>query len=264
MTDDKNEPTVAKKSEEKVKVSKEEIKKTEEKIKESKEVIKESKEELEEKERKLKESKEVLEKTEEKIKESEEKLKEKKEEFKETTEAALHYMRTLVNVARECFLILDPSLRVVAANPIYYKAFSVTKEETEDVPFYKLGNGQWDIPLLKKLLGEILPKDKDVRNYEVKQGEKTILINAGRIDSVQLIILAMEDITEMKNLEGTLVEYTKSLEHKVAERTEQLGIRIKELEELNESMVGREVKMVELKKEIVELKKEIAELKKKQ
>lgn len=184
----------------------------------------------------------------------------KSEEIKDSKEQALHYMKTLVDVARESFLILDSDLRVVEANPTFYQSFKVTSEETKNVLLKELGNGQWDIPELNSLLKEILPEKKEVRDYGVTHtfetiGQKTILLNAKQIDSVQLIILAMEDITSRRGLEDKLAEYTKNLEVTVSKRTEELAARIKELEEFNESMVGREVKMAELKKEIEELKK---------
>ncbi len=189
----------------------------------------------------------------------------KKNKVKDSTlaaekELALHYMKTLVDVARESFLILDADLRVVSANPTFYQTFRVSKKQTEDILLYDLGNGQWDIPTLKSLLEDILPKKKVVENYEVNHifqtiGEKTILLNSKQIDSVQLIILAMEDITERKELENKLVDYTRGLEIKVGERTGELTERIKELETINKTMTGRELKMVELKKEIEHLKK---------
>jgi len=41
--------------------------------------------------------------------------------LKESKELALHYMQTLVEVARESFLILDSDMRVISANPIFYQ-----------------------------------------------------------------------------------------------------------------------------------------------
>lgn len=177
----------------------------------------------------------------------------------ESKELALHYMKTLVEVARESFLILDHDLRVISANEIFYQNFRVELTRTENVLLYELGNGQWNIPELKKLLENILPNQKVVRDYEVthvfeKIGKKTILLNARQIDTVQLIILAMEDITDRKSLEEKLAEYRKELEVKIAERTKELAGRVSELESLNKTMVGRELKMVELKKENEELK----------
>ena len=184
----------------------------------------------------------------------------KQNEIIESKELALHYMKSLVDVARESFLILDAKLKVISGNPIFYQIFRVTPEQTENKFIYELGNGQWNIPELKRLLENILPERKDVKNYEVKHnfqtiGDKTIELNAKQIDSVQLIILAMEDITEKRTLETKLSEYTKVLEIKVAERTKELADRIKELERINKIIVGREMKMIELKKELEKLKK---------
>jgi len=187
--------------------------------------------------------------------------------LQESKDVALHYFETLVEVARESFLILDANLRVISANPIFYQNFQVTQEQTEGAFLYDLGNGQWNIPKLRRLLEEILPTTttttthiKVVKNYEVTHifetiGAKTILLNASQIDTVQLIILAMEDITDRKQLELRLANYTKELEVKVTERTGELASRVKELETLTKTMEGRELKMVELKKEIEKLEK---------
>jgi len=171
-----------------------------------------------------------------------------------------HYLQALIETIRGPFLIMDSSLRVVEANETFYQTFKVNTQETEGKLVYELGNGQWNIPALKKLLEDILPAKKMVKDYEVDHkfptiGDKIMLLNANQIDSLQLILLAIEDITGARDLEKKLAEYTKDLEVKIAERTEQLAARVQELEELNQSMVGREMKMVELKKEIEELKK---------
>ena len=100
-----------------------------------------------------------------------------------------------------------------------------------------------------------------MKDYEVKHvfetiGEKTIILNARRIDTSQLIILAMEDITTRKELEEKLAKYTTGLEVKIITRTKQLADRVSELERTNKAMVGRELKMIELKKEIKKIKDE--------
>ena len=129
----------------------------------------------------------------------------KKEIIKETTKDALHYFETLVDVARESFLILDAKIQVISANSVFYENFKVLREETEGKSLYELGNGQWNILELRELLEKILPEKKVVRNYEVEHvfesiGKKTILLNARQIDTVQLIVLALEDITPKKML----------------------------------------------------------------
>ena len=180
--------------------------------------------------------------------------------LKESKELALHYMQTLIDVSRESFLVLDHDLRVISANPVFYQNFKVEPEQTENKLLYKLGNGQWDISELRKLLEDILPNKKVVRNYEVSHdfetiGKKTMVLNARQIGTVQLIILAIEDITTRKELEQKLAEHSKELASEIKKQTAELANRVKELEAINKTMVGRELKMVELKKEIEELKK---------
>lgn len=184
----------------------------------------------------------------------------KPSESDESKKVALHYMETLVEVARESFLILDANLKVISANPIFYETFLVSQKQTQNKFIYDLGNGQWDIAELKDLLEKILPEKKVVKNYEVRHtfekiGEKTMQLNARQIDAVALIIIAIEDITPRKQLENKLAEHTKGLEKQVTVRTAELSSRVKELEKLNKMMVGRELKMMELKKEIENLKK---------
>lgn len=58
-------------------------------------------------------------------------------------------------------------------------------------------------------------------------------------------------------------EYQHVLETDVSNRTKELGQKVDELEALNKVMVGREMKMIELKKEIADLKQEIINLKEK-
>lgn len=71
---------------------------------------------------------------------------------------------------------------------------------------FDLGNRQWDIPRLRILLEEILPRDGRVNGFEVDHtfegiGRRVMMLNARRIDSIALILLAIEDVTERKKAE---------------------------------------------------------------
>lgn len=173
---------------------------------------------------------------------------------KSEKEVALHYIKSLVDTARDPFLILNDQFEVIFANDYFLETFKVSKKETEGNSMYLLGNKQWDIPELKKLMEEILPDKKIVKDYKVVHefpdiGVKTIKLNARQIDSVQLIILCLDDITISEN-------YTQKLESEVAKRTTELADRVKDLEEITKNMIGRELKMAELKKEIARIKKQ--------
>jgi PAS domain S-box-containing protein len=68
-----------------------------------------------------------------------------------------------------------------------------------------LGIGQWNIPRLRELLEDILPRNSFFNDFEVAQefpmiGRRTMLLNArqfhGEGGSAQMILLAIEDATE--------------------------------------------------------------------
>src|ERR1041385_8179391 len=71
------------------------------------------------------------------------------------------YIKTVVDVVRQPILILDKNLRVLAANESFYQTFQVESKNTEKKVIYDLGNGQWDIPALRKLLEDILPRSEE-------------------------------------------------------------------------------------------------------
>src|ERR1051325_7104322 len=64
-------------------------------------------------------------------------------------------------------LVLDQKLRVHTANASVCKCFKVDPVEAMGRPVYELGNREWNIPKLRKLLGEVLPKNKIFKNFEV-------------------------------------------------------------------------------------------------
>ena len=118
------------------------------------------------------------------------------------------YAEGIVRTVREPLLMLNDDLRVVSANPSFYRTFEVTSQEIEGQLLYDLGNRQWDIPALRQLLEEILPKNTQVEDFLVEHefpriGRKRMLLNARRIEREkghkQLILLAIEDATNRKD-----------------------------------------------------------------
>lgn len=156
------------------------------------------------------------------------------------------YIKTVVDVVREPVLILDKNFRVMAANESFYRVFQVDPKDTEQKIVYELGNGQWNIPALRKLLEDILPKNTFFKGFEVTHefpsiGHKTMILNARQIHVKKdtafppIILLAIEDVTEMMGVAEMLARHTKQFEMKTGERIEKLEVYIKKLEkEVNE------------------------------
>lgn len=124
------------------------------------------------------------------------------------------YVDNIVDTVREPLLVLDADLGVILANRSFYSTFQVTPEDTEGKLVYNLGDRQWDIPRLRKLLEEILPKNTSFDDFEVEHsfetiGYKAMLLNARRIhhkeNQTRMILLAIEDITERKQMEERLI-----------------------------------------------------------
>jgi PAS domain S-box-containing protein len=128
-------------------------------------------------------------------------------------EDALAYAENIIATMREPFVVLDKSLRVRTANASFYRIFHVSKKETENHSLFELGNHQWDNPRLRQVLGEVLTNHHAVRDFEVAHvfptiGRKVMLLNAHRVVShdggSDLILLAIEDVTERRRAEQTL------------------------------------------------------------
>jgi PAS domain S-box-containing protein len=133
---------------------------------------------------------------------------------------ALRYAENIVETVREPLVVLDIDLKILSANRSFYNTFKVTPDETIGNFIYDLGNRQWDIPRLRTLFEEILPISTHFDNFEVEHnfpiiGRKIMLLNARRIYrkdiGMQMILLAIEDITEHKRREEELKKLSEEL-----------------------------------------------------
>lgn len=154
--------------------------------------------------------------------------------FKNLGEENWTCIHTVIDVVREPVIILDTDLRVIMANEPFYRTFQVASEDTEGKILYTLGNGQWNIPALRKLLENILPQNTFFKGFEVTHefpviGRKMMILNARQVHSI--ILLAMEDVTEILAVAETLAEHANRLEAKIAERTKNLQKHIGTLEQ---------------------------------
>jgi nitrogen-specific signal transduction histidine kinase len=170
------------------------------------------------------------------------------------------YIRTVVDAVHEPVLILDKNLRVMAANESFYRTFQVEAKDTEKKIVYELGNGQWDIPALRKLLKDILPQNTFFKGFEVSHsfpsiGHKTMILNARRIHVEEedaffppIILLAIEDVTEMMGIAEILAIHTKQFEVKTGKHMGKLEAHLNKLEKKvrnieNKRLEQRQVKL---------------------
>ncbi len=119
----------------------------------------------------------------------------------QSAKAALNFARCMVNTVREPLIVLDASLDVVAVSKSFYQQFEVTQDDTVGHNLFDLGNKQWDIPLLRQMLNEVLLDKTEFEDYTVRHnfpniGVREMKLNARRIDNEvsepSLILLAID------------------------------------------------------------------------
>jgi two-component system CheB/CheR fusion protein len=120
-------------------------------------------------------------------------------------EAVRGVAASIVETVREPLLVLDDQLRVVSTNQAFYRTFQVTPREVEQQLLYHLCNGAWNIPKLRRLLEEILPKHSSFQDFIVDKtfphiGRKVLALNGRRLEQETAqpgrILLAMEEMRE--------------------------------------------------------------------
>lgn len=155
------------------------------------------------------------------------------------------YTKTVVDAGKEPLLVLDKDQRVLGANDSFYETFQVEPADTERKMLYELGNGQWNIPALRKLLEAIVPLNTFFKGFEVTHafpfiGRKIMMLSARQIYYAEaitaelfppVVLLVIEDITDMMAVAETLAGHAKQLELRHAEHAEKLERHIKKLQE---------------------------------
>ena len=177
-----------------------------------------SNEELQSLNEELETSKEEIESTNEELTTSNQELHARIQQIEEL----YTYYEGIIATVHEPVLILDKNIRIKSANKSFCKMFHVIEDDITGVSLYKLSNNQWNIPRLRELLEDIVPKNVRFHDFEVEQnfpiiGQKTMLLNAHRIiqqrQNEELIVLTIFDITEVKRLAIELeVKQKKELE----------------------------------------------------
>jgi PAS domain S-box-containing protein len=127
--------------------------------------------------------------------------------------ASRDYAEAIIETVRTPLVILDESFRVRSANRAFYETFEVRPDATIHRMLFDLGNGQWDIAALRRMLGAIVETRVSFEDFEVEHdfpliGTRTMLVNARRIrpdtGPPWTILLAIEDITARRQAERDL------------------------------------------------------------
>jgi two-component system CheB/CheR fusion protein len=110
---------------------------------------------------------------------------------------------SIVDTVREPLLVLEPDLRVVAANRAFYRTFQLDAGAVVGRALHEVGTGEWDIPELRRRLAEVVSRAAPVEDVQVtaefaRIGRKRLLLNARPLrqepDQPELVLLAMDAV----------------------------------------------------------------------
>lgn len=137
---------------------------------------------------------------------------------------SLDYAEAIVNIVREPLVILNKDLRVITANRAFYQTFNILPENLENRPFYELGEQELNVSKLKQLLERVLKGGTSFDDFEIeyhlpKKGKRTLLLNARKfyrqVNSTETILLAIEDVTKLRNYEKQKDEFASVIMHEL-------------------------------------------------
>lgn len=160
---------------------------------------------------------------------------------------ALSYAKNMLKTVREPLLLLYPGLKIYSANESFYKTFKVEPKKAEGKLIYKLNKGQWEIPLLKKLLDKVVSKRTMFRDYEVEyffknSGNKKMLLNARRMDVVgsddPIIMLAIGEAGKTSNGNG---DNTLQQWEDISRQKNELASHLQDVREEERASMAREI-----------------------
>lgn len=126
-------------------------------------------------------------------KRSEEILRQAKETSERIVDSILHPM-----------LILDETLRVATANHAFCQTFRIAAQQAVGCTVFELGDGEWAISPLREALQQLVRNKNGVLEpLELEHvfehlGRRTMLFNARWVQSADLILLSIEDVTEQR------------------------------------------------------------------
>jgi two-component system CheB/CheR fusion protein len=165
-----------------------------------------------------------------------------------------NYTEAIVATLREPIVVLDINLRIKNINRAFSKKYNTVKEEAAGKLIYEIQNHLFDNIPMRELLEKVLKENTQLDDYQITvnlqpYSESVLLLNARQVTSEvskeQLILLAIEDITERRIAEKKLQVLSDGLEAKVLERTSDLLTANKDLENSIKSLHVANVQLQE-------------------
>jgi len=119
--------------------------------------------------------------------------------------------KAIINTVADPLVVLDAEQRIQSGNRAFYKMFGLSRDETQGVPLNDLGNGAFELALLREQLKEILADSDVFQSVEVPhvltaKGERTLILDAHPLSfpghSERRVLVTFQDITARKQAEA--------------------------------------------------------------
>jgi signal transduction histidine kinase len=119
--------------------------------------------------------------------------------------------KAILNTVADPLVVLSADQRIQSGNRAFYTMFRVSRDETQGVPLYELGNGAFKLARLRKQLKEMLAGSDAFQPVEVNhvfpgKGQRTIILDARPLSlpghSERRLLVTFQDITARKRAEA--------------------------------------------------------------
>lgn len=179
-------------------------------------------EELQSLNEELETSKEELQSTNEELLTVNQELFESNEELNVSRKLA----EATIAVLHEPLLMLNSDLMIQSANNAFCKTFKISHEQAVGRSLFQLQDGGWNIPGLAKEFTRIQQNDQNIIEKEIafsfpSIGDRVINFNiqpVNKSNGEQLILVAMDDITDRKNDIHEQKVFSDELQKQIAEK----------------------------------------------
>lgn len=130
----------------------------------------------------------------------------------------------VVDTITQPIVVLDQNFCVTTANNAFIRTFKIERDDILGRPFFDLGHGQWNIPELRQLIGNVIPKAAAVIGFEVKHdfaviGQRTFLVDARRLvhpdDNSTNVLVLFDDVTDRQRNEAEMGFIIAEMRHRM-------------------------------------------------
>ena len=119
--------------------------------------------------------------------------------------------KAILNAVADPLVVLSAEQRIQSCNQAFYAMFGVSRDETQGVPLYELGNGALELVALRRQLEEMVAGRQAFQPVEVDRvltakGQRTVILDARPLSfpghSERRALVTFQDITARKQAEA--------------------------------------------------------------